>query len=98
MTEAPFNRNGRSARPLADLPEPDAFGQAALLLAESTLDALVKARALTAAQALDAVRTAAAVKLEFAAEIGEKRSTMRASLDLLHRIERSIETMNASDI
>ena len=69
---------------------PDAFGEAALLLAESTLHVLVEAGVLTPDQALDAVRTAVCVKAE-AAE-GEKGpdTTDGQSLRMLRRIEGSM--------
>ena len=66
--------------------EPDAHGQAALLLAESTLHALVENATLTAAEAVDVVRSAAEVKVEVAAFTGESRGRMQASLDLLNLI------------
>lgn len=70
--------------------EPDAHGQAALLLAESTLHMLVEADALTVSQAVEVVRTAYEVKIEVATMAGESEGRMQASLDLLERIERSI--------
>ena len=66
--------------------EPDAHGQAALLLAESTLHALVENATLTAAEAVDVVRSAAEVKVEVAAFTGESHGRMQASLDLLNLI------------
>lgn len=98
MSDDPADANGSSPRPMTASPEPDAAGQAALLLAESTLHALIEARVLTRDQALATVRTAAAVKVERADEIGERRGTMRASLDLLGRIERSMATIDAAGI
>jgi hypothetical protein len=66
--------------------EPDAHGQAALLLAESTLHALVENATFTAAEAADVVRSAAEVKVEIVAFTGESRARMQASLDLLNLI------------
>ena len=66
--------------------EPDAHGQAALLLAESTLHALVENATLTALEAADVVRSAAEVKVEVATFTGESRGRMQASLDLLNLI------------
>ena len=71
-------------------PEPDAHGQAALLLAESILHLLMEAGILTSEQAVDAVRTAAAVKVEAAEQSDESETQMRRSLGLLNRIEISI--------
>ena len=72
--------------PLAPVVEPDAHGQAALLLAESTLHALVENATLTAGEAVDVVRSAAEVKVEIVAFTGESRAKMQASLDLLNLI------------
>ncbi len=72
--------------PVAPVLEPDAHGQAALLLAESTLHALVENATLTAAEAADVVRSAAEVKVEVAAFTGESEGRMQASLDLLNLI------------
>lgn len=98
MSEYPAISFGRSARPTAKAPEPDVSGQAALLLAESTLHALVAARVLTVSQALAAVRTAAEVKVEVAEEVGETADTMRRSLGLIERIERSMAAMDGAGI
>lgn len=76
-----------------DTSQPDAWGQAALLLAESTLYILVEAGVLTRLQAMEAVRTAGAVKVEVADEAGESKQRMRQSLDLLLRIEHSMALM-----
>ena len=70
--------------------EPDAHGQAALLLAESTLHALVENATLSPSEAVDVVRAAAEVKVEVAAFAGESRERMQASLDLLERITVSL--------
>ena len=69
--------------------EPDAHGQAALLLAESILHALVENNVLTTARAVDVVATASEVKAEIATVAGESSARMNASLDLLAAIERS---------
>jgi hypothetical protein len=77
-----------SADPAA---EPDAHGQAALLLTESLLHMLVATRGLTNAQALDVVHTARVVKVEVAEAAGESRSRMLESLALLSRMEDSFQ-------
>lgn len=77
----------QSPRPL----EPDAHGQAALILAESILHALVATGSLTLDQAIEAVRTACEVKIEVADEIGESAGRMRHSLSLLSQIEQSLK-------
>ncbi|TRW17989.1 hypothetical protein [Glacieibacterium frigidum] len=75
--------------------EPDAHGQAALLLAESTLHMLVEAGVLFNAQALEVVRTAAEVKVEVAEAAGESKKRMKQSLVLLESIS---ETFRANDV
>lgn len=71
--------------------EPDAHGQAALLLAESLLHMLVENKALTNGQAIEVVRIAAEVKVEVAVAAGESNGRMRESLALLSRMESSLK-------
>lgn len=71
--------------------EPDAHGQAALLLTESILHALVEAGVLTATQALSAVQTAAEVKADVATETGESEGRMLQSLGLLTAISQGFD-------
>ncbi len=78
--------------PTARKHEPDAHGQAALLLAESILHALVERGVMTTSEAALAVRVAAEVKRDVAAAIGESKRRMEASLALLAAIEASFET------
>ncbi|MEN2786757.1 hypothetical protein ACFOKI_01340 [Sphingomonas qilianensis] len=66
--------------------EPDAYGQAALLLAESILHALVEIKTLTPDEALSVIDTACDVKIELAADSGESSRRMRESLGLLQAI------------
>lgn len=87
---------GIAATPLLD--EPDAHGQAALLLAESTLHVLVDAGLLNNRDAITAVRSAAEVKVEVAAVTGESRGRMQESLDLLSRIQSSFETDRVPEV
>lgn len=70
--------------------EPDAHGQAALLLTESLLHTLVENGMLTPDQAVSVVRTAVEVKVEVATLAGESATRMNASLDLLNRIAQSL--------
>jgi hypothetical protein len=72
--------------------EPDAHGQAALLLAESTLHALIEASVLTVDEAIGVVTTAAEVKVEVATQAGESRTRMQESLNLLNRIRQSLSS------
>lgn len=66
--------------------EPDAHGQAALLLAEATLHMLVETGVLSNAQAIEVVETTAEVKVEVAEAAGESEKRMQASLTLLYKI------------
>ena len=72
--------------------EPDAHGQAALILAESILHALVEAKTMTTRQALDVVHSAEEIKTEVAELSGESETRMHQSLELLKRIGLSLET------
>ena len=72
--------------------EPDAHGQAALLLTESLLHALVEKAILTSAEALAVVQTAMEIKVEVATIAGESRGRMEESLALLSAIAMSLET------
>lgn len=69
--------------------EPDAHGQAALLLAESILHALVETEAFTVDQALSVLNTTCEVKIEVAEQAGESQQRMLASLALLRAISAS---------
>jgi hypothetical protein len=71
--------------------EPDAHGQAALILAEAMLHALVDMKTMTTQQALDIVSSAEEIKTEVAALSGESETRMHESLELLKRIGISIE-------
>lgn len=78
-------------RPMALAVEPDAHGQAALLLAESILHALVDTAVLTNAEAVAVVTNATEVKREVAAAAGESIGRMQQSVDLLERMTESFE-------
>ncbi|GGB72341.1 hypothetical protein [Blastomonas aquatica] len=66
--------------------EPDAHGQAALLLAESILHALVETRTLSIDAALSVIKTTCEVKREVAESTGESDGRMKESLALLQAI------------
>jgi len=76
--------------------EPDAHGQAALLLVESLIHDLVGRAVITVEEAIEIVEVAAEVKAEVAAELGDSPATMRHSLALLESISRSLRG-DASD-
>lgn len=88
----PTIQDGDGITPTPLLEEPDAHGQAALLLAESTLHMLIEAGLVNNRAAIMAVQSAAEVKAEVATVTGESRGRMQESLDLLSRIEASFET------
>jgi non-homologous end joining protein Ku len=71
-------------------PLPDAQGQAALLLIESLIHSLDN-KALTKAQALEAIESAKQVKAESAAEEKEPARILQKSLGLLEEMQNSIQ-------
>ena len=81
-----------AAAPNGSAGEPDAYGQAAMMLAESMLHTLVESSVLTNAEALDILTTACEVKREVATAAGESAGRMQQSLDLLLRIRASFAT------
>lgn len=88
----PHKANDNRAVPLPPpAGEPDAHGQAALILAETMLHALVDMKTMTTQQALDIVSSAEEIKTEVAAMSGESETRMHESLELLKRIGISIE-------
>lgn len=75
--------------------EPDAHGQAALLLAESILHSLVETNTLSLATALSVIKTTCEVKVEVAERAGESDRRMKQSLKLLHDMSESFKTYEA---
>lgn len=69
--------------------EPDAHGQAALLLAESILHALVETSTLSLAEALSVIQTTCEVKVEVAEREGKSSRRMHESLSLLRAMSNS---------
>jgi hypothetical protein len=72
--------------------EPDAHGQAALLLTESLIHMLVEQGVLTNLEAIEVVHTAAEVKVEVANALGESAKRMNESLTLLAKMQSSFES------
>lgn len=70
--------------------EPDAYGQAAMLLVESLLHSLIARSLLTLEDALEIVGIAADVKVEVADSLGDSPATMAKSLSLLTSISKSL--------
>jgi len=71
-------------------PEPDAHGQAAILLVESLIHGLVARAVLSIVDAMEIVEVAAEVKADIAAELGDSSTTLRASLTILESISASL--------
>lgn len=80
----PENKPDDGSRPVIKVVEPDAHGQAALLLAESILHMLVDTSVLTNAEAITTVVAACEVKTEVATAAGESVGRMKQSLELLN--------------
>lgn len=72
--------------------EPDAHGQAALLLAESILHVLVEKKTLSNDDALGVIQSTCEVKIEVAIAAGESRGRMEESLELLRVIHQSFDS------
>lgn len=73
------------------MPEPDAHGQAAILLVESLIHGLVERSIISTGDAIDIVEAAAEVKVDIATDIGESQGTMLRSLNLLNGIGDSLK-------
>jgi hypothetical protein len=84
----PVDKNPRSPA----FSEPDAHGQAALLLTESLIHTLVENSAITNVQAIDLIRIAAEVKVEVATAAHESKGRMQESLTLLSKMASSFES------
>jgi len=74
--------------------EPDAHGQAAILLVESLIHGLVERSIISTGDAIDIVEAAAEVKVDIATDIGESEGTMLRSLNLLTGISDSLRIDN----
>lgn len=74
----------------ARVPEPDAHGQAAMLLVESLIFGLIEREAISVADAIEIVEAAAEVKADIAADLGESPETERRSLNLITAISDSL--------
>lgn len=71
--------------------EPDAHGQAAMLLVESLIHGLIARAVISTEEAVEIVDVAAEVKAEVAAELGNSPTTMQHSLALLKSLSRSLK-------
>jgi len=87
-----FSYDANDSTPSPAVVEPDAHGQAALLLTESLIHMLVAQGGLTNTQAVEVVQIAAEVKVEVATAAGESTRRMGESLALLARMQTSFES------
>jgi hypothetical protein len=88
MDDAVSNDNNFPS--VAPRKEPDAHGQAAMLLVESLIHGLIARSVLTVAQAVEIVEVATDVKLEIAADEEHSQAGVEKSLDLLKSISASL--------
>jgi hypothetical protein len=72
--------------------EPDAHGQAAMLLVERLIHGLIARELISTEEAVEIVDMAAEVKAEVAAELGDSPGTLGRSLALLESISRSLRS------
>ena len=87
MTESTNDNDGAATAPR---PEPDAHGQAAMLLVESLIHGLIARSTISVDEAVEIIETAAEVKAEIATDLGDSPGTLRRSLTLLEAIARSL--------
>lgn len=72
--------------------EPDAHGQAALMLVESLIHTMLEAKSLTLLQAIETVETASEVKIDTARLAGESEKRIFESIELLNKLGDSLKT------
>lgn len=89
MTSETVNDNQVTSR-IAGQEGPDAHGQAALLLVESLIHALIAASVITLQEAVEVVDIAADVKEDIAESLGDSPATLSQSLTLLQTISDSL--------
>ena len=78
---APIEARGR---------EPDAHGQAAMLLVESLIHGLVSRSVISVEEAIEIVEIAAEVKAEIAIDLGDSPEALHRSLTMLESISSSL--------
>lgn len=76
--------------PTARPREPDAHGQAAMLLVESLIHGLVDRSVISVGDAVEIVEAAAEVKADIAADLGDSADTLDRSLTILAAIGDSL--------
>ncbi|MEG3085389.1 hypothetical protein U1707_17225 [Sphingomonas sp. PB2P12] len=76
--------------PAARFDEPDAHGQAAMLLVESLIHTLVARSVISLEDAIEVTTVAFDVKKEIAVDLGDTNDTMDKSAALLSRVLQSL--------
>ena len=71
--------------------EPDAHGQAAMLLVEGLIHGLIGRSVITVADAVEIVEVSADVKADIGEELGDSPATLEKSLALLGAISASLK-------
>ena len=85
--------NARTQPPVQPvLVEPDAHGQAALLLTESLIHSLVQKASLTNDEAIEVIESAKEVKYEVGRSTGESAKRVGESIGLLSKMASSFAT------
>ncbi|KKC31380.1 hypothetical protein [Devosia psychrophila] len=73
-----------------DVREPDAHGQAAMLMVESLIHCLIEKRVISVADAVEIVDTAREVKIATGPELGDSAAALQKSLWLLEAVSASL--------
>jgi hypothetical protein len=76
--------------PVARADDPDAHGQAAMLLVESLIHGMVARSLISPGEAIEIITVAMDAKVEIAADIGESDDTKDRSLALLAAVRTSL--------
>jgi hypothetical protein len=87
-----LSNDNEPVRPVARFEEPDAHGQAAMLLIESLIHGLIARSVIQVEDAIDVVTVAIDVKMEIAADRGDTQDTIDKPLGLLLAIRESLGT------
>jgi hypothetical protein len=89
MSDISNDNHGYAA--VARTPEPDAHGQAAMLLVESLIHGLVDREVISVPDAISIVEVAAEVSLDLADDVGGTPETMQRSIAILNALSNSLE-------
>lgn len=85
-----ISNDNESTGSVPRLEEPDAHGQAAMLLVESLVHGLIARSVIRVEDAIDVVTVAIDVKMEIAADLGNSNDTNDKSLVLLSAVRQSL--------